>query len=112
MIHQLQCLPYPRVREEIQKRRLLKLHRQPLLERVVENLVACRVDEVCDQNSVFLSQDGRSMKIEEDCRCRDDRERCQSESGAFLASLDLADDILSARGRTYAGNRCLRGPTV
>ena len=54
--HEAQGFMNPRFRENIQVGRLLQFHCQRLFQRPVENSVAGGVDEVSEQDTVFLGQ--------------------------------------------------------
>ena len=54
--HQAQRCLDPRLRKNVQIRRLLQLHRQRLLQRSVEDSVAGGVDEVSQQDGIFFGQ--------------------------------------------------------
>src|ERR1035438_7998200 len=56
--HQLQCIGYLELRNQVEKGRLLKLYRQSLLQRFVENAVAGGVGEIREDDGVFLRQRG------------------------------------------------------
>src|SRR5581483_291156 len=58
LAHQGQRLLYPRVRKQTEERRLLKLYRQPLTQRVVKDRIARLVLEVRENDSVLLGQFG------------------------------------------------------
>ena len=62
--HQLQCRVHFVVGNQFEKRRLLKLNRKSLLQRVVEYAVAGLVVEIGEDNRVLISEFWRLVKIE------------------------------------------------
>src|SRR5262245_31364042 len=68
-LHQLQFMPHLRFGEETQKRGLLQLDRQSLLEHPVEDFIACLVLEVGQQDRVFLRERGLAVEVKPPCYC-------------------------------------------
>src|SRR5689334_2085001 len=56
MAHQLQCVIDPAVGDQFKKRRLDELNRQPLLQRVVKESIACRIREIAQDDGVFVGE--------------------------------------------------------
>ena len=65
LAHESQGLANSRFRNDVQVRRLLQLHGQRLFERAVEDRVAGGIDEVGEQDAVFLGELGRLPGAEE-----------------------------------------------
>ena len=76
-------------RNQGQKRCLLQLHREALLQRVVENFVAGLVVEVGDDDGVFVGELGWTMRDEVPrsyaCNCRTQTAATSSQGFRFLA---------------------------
>ena len=60
--HQGQRLRHALIGEQVQKRRLLQLRRQPLPQRAVEHRIARGVREIGEHDGVFLGQAARSER--------------------------------------------------
>src|SRR5215813_6837684 len=66
-LHQLQFMPHLRFGKEVQKRRLLQLDRQSLLEHPFEEFFARLVLEVGQQDRVFLRERGLAVEVKPPC---------------------------------------------
>ena len=71
--HQRQRLLDLLIRNQAEERRLLKLHGQPLAQRVVKNRIAGLILKLREDDGVFVGQAGGTVKI--DVACDQKRQR-------------------------------------
>ena len=92
LVHQWQRSPDAFVGDEAQERRLLKLRRESLAERIVEHRVARRVGELGEHDRVLVGERRcprrEDVGAHEDCRCHGGGSRDETPARARLAAPD------------------------
>src|SRR5207253_10722950 len=98
--HHLQNIACLLVGEDIQERRLLKLHAQSLFQRVVKGGIACGVDEISENDGVFLCEaQSFPAKIEACDACSSNKKYRSNSEQDFPADLS---SIISRNESTHA----------
>src|SRR2546429_1840687 len=82
------------VGEDIQERRLLKLHAQSLFQRVVKGGIACGVDEISENDGVFLCEAQSFPAKIEACDACSSNKRSEEHTSELQSRLHLVCRLL------------------
>ena len=104
LVHQRQRAADAFVGDEAEERRLLKLHRQSLSQRIVEHWVAGRVGELGEDDRVLVGQRRRLSRIEEVAR--------SGHGDAAAAAATTVQRARAYRGRLFAAVSAESDPRV